>query len=128
MKDLDENYFPDWEKRYPGIERGAVGQAEGEARFIREVMGLYLVAFFVMYAMLAVAFHSYWQPILILIQYWVMTVQEMIMRIVQILTPQYRQTCGWKKTVTSQQEIHPAQYSTSVRYIIMRAVLSFLMM
>jgi multidrug efflux pump subunit AcrB len=55
------------EERYPGVERGAVGQAEGEARFIREVIGLYLVAFFVMYAMLAVAFHSYWQPILILI-------------------------------------------------------------
>jgi multidrug efflux pump subunit AcrB len=67
MEDLDENFFPDWEKRYPGIQRGAVGQAEGEARFIKEVMGLYLVAFFVMYAMLAVAFHSYWQPLLILV-------------------------------------------------------------
>jgi multidrug efflux pump subunit AcrB len=67
MKDLDDNFFPEWEKRYPGIERGAVGQAEGEARFIKEVTGLYLIAFFVMYAMLAVAFRSYWQPILILI-------------------------------------------------------------
>ena len=42
MEDLDENFFPEWEKRYPGIVRGAVGQAEGEKRFIREVMGLYL--------------------------------------------------------------------------------------
>jgi multidrug efflux pump subunit AcrB len=67
MKDLDDNYFPEWEKRYPGIERGAVGQAEGEARFIREVLGLYLIAFFAMYAMLAIAFRSYWQPILILV-------------------------------------------------------------
>jgi multidrug efflux pump subunit AcrB len=67
MEDLDENFFPDWEKRYPGIQRGAVGQAEGEARFINEVIGLYFVAFFVMYAMLAVAFHSYWQPLLILV-------------------------------------------------------------
>jgi multidrug efflux pump subunit AcrB len=67
MDDLEENYFEDWEKRYPGIQRGSVGQAEGEARFIKEVMGLYLVAFFVMYAMLAVAFHSYWQPLLILV-------------------------------------------------------------
>jgi multidrug efflux pump subunit AcrB len=67
MEDLDENFFPDWEKRYPGIQRGSVGQAEGEARFIKEVMGLYLIAFFVMYAMLAVAFRSYWQPILILV-------------------------------------------------------------
>jgi multidrug efflux pump subunit AcrB len=67
MQDLDENFFPGWEKRYPGIERGSVGQAEGEARFIKEVLGLYLVAFFVMYAMLAVAFHSYWQPLLIMV-------------------------------------------------------------
>ena len=67
MKDLNENFLPDWEKRYPGIDHGPIGQAEGEARFIKEVMGLYLIAFFVMYAMLAVAFHSYWQPILILV-------------------------------------------------------------
>jgi multidrug efflux pump subunit AcrB len=67
MEDLDENFFPQWEKRYPGIQRGPVGQAEGEARFIKEVTGLYLIAFFVMYAMLAIAFRSYWQPVLILI-------------------------------------------------------------
>ncbi len=67
MKDLDENFFPEWEERYPGIIRGAVGQAEGEQRFIKEVMGLYLIAFFAMYTMLAVAFRSYWQPMLILI-------------------------------------------------------------
>ena len=67
MEDLKENFFPEWEKRYPGVVRGAVGQAEGEKRFIAEVMGLYLIAFFAMYTMLAVAFRSYWQPILILI-------------------------------------------------------------
>ncbi|KUJ79198.1 AcrB/AcrD/AcrF family protein [Microbulbifer flavimaris] len=67
MKDLNENFFPEWEKRYPGIVRGAVGQAEGEKRFIQEVMGLYIMAFFGMYSLLAVAFRSYSQPILILI-------------------------------------------------------------
>jgi multidrug efflux pump subunit AcrB len=67
MKDLDENFFPAWEERYPGIDRGAVGQAEGEQRFIKEVIGLYLITFFVMYTMLAVAFRSYFQPILILV-------------------------------------------------------------
>lgn len=67
MQDLEDNFFPEWEKRYPGIIRGAVGQAEGEKRFIAEVMGLYMIAFFAMYTMLAIAFRSYWQPILILI-------------------------------------------------------------
>jgi multidrug efflux pump subunit AcrB len=67
MKDLDENFFPDWEKRYPGVIRGAVGQAEGQQRFVKEVLGLYTIAIFAMYAMLAVAFRSYWQPLLILV-------------------------------------------------------------
>ncbi len=67
MKDLNENFFPEWEKRYPGIVRGAVGQAEGEKRFLREVIGLYTMAFFAMYSLLAVAFRSYFQPILILV-------------------------------------------------------------
>ena len=67
MKDLDENFFPEWEKSYPGIIRGAVGQAEGEQRFIKEVLSLYLIAFFAMYTLLAVAFRSYWQPALIMI-------------------------------------------------------------
>lgn len=67
MDDLNENFFPEWEQRYPGIIRGSVGQAEGEQRFIKEVMGLYLIVFFLMYTLLAVAFKSYSQPILILI-------------------------------------------------------------
>jgi multidrug efflux pump subunit AcrB len=67
MKDLNDNFFPEWEKRYPGIVRGAVGQAEGEQRFIKEVMGLYLIAIFAMYTLLAVAFRSYWQPMLIMV-------------------------------------------------------------
>ena len=67
MKDLNENFFPDWEKKYPGIIRGNIGQSAGEARFIAEVMRLYLTAFFIMYMMLAVAFKSYWQPLAIMI-------------------------------------------------------------
>lgn len=67
MKDLDENFFPEWERKYPGIIRGSIGQAEGEARFIKQVMGLYLTAFFAMYMLLAIAFKSYWQPLAIMI-------------------------------------------------------------
>jgi multidrug efflux pump subunit AcrB len=67
MQDLDANFFPAWEERFPGIVRGAVGQAEGEQRFIQEVLGLYIIAIFGMYAMLAIAFRSYWQPLLILV-------------------------------------------------------------
>jgi len=67
MKDLNKNFFPEWEKKYPGIIRGSIGQAEGEARFISQVAKLYLGAIFAMYMMLAIAFRSYWQPIAIMI-------------------------------------------------------------
>lgn len=67
MEDLEENFFPAWEKRFPGIARGAVGQAESEERFVQDVIKLYVTAIFVMYAMLAIAFKSYFQPIAILI-------------------------------------------------------------
>ncbi|NND44016.1 MAG: efflux RND transporter permease subunit [Xanthomonadales bacterium] len=67
MKDLDENFFPAWEKRYPGISRGSIGQAEGEKRFIKEITGKYMIALFVMYSLLAIAFRSYAQPILIMV-------------------------------------------------------------
>lgn len=66
MKDLDENFFPEWEKEFPGVKRGAIGQAQGEAEFIQEVISLYLVAFFAMYALLAIAFKSYWEPVIIM--------------------------------------------------------------
>lgn len=66
-KDLEENFYPEWEAKYPGIMRGSIGQAEGQKRFVKEVAGLYFMAFFAMYALLAVAFKSYAQPILILV-------------------------------------------------------------
>jgi multidrug efflux pump subunit AcrB len=66
-KDLEDNFYPQWQEKYPGISKGSVGQAEGEKRFISEVMGLYAVVFFAMYTLLAIAFKSYSQPILILI-------------------------------------------------------------
>jgi len=67
MKDLEENFFPQWQEKYPGISKGSVGQADGQKRFVKEVTGLYFIAFFAMYTLLAVAFKSYSQPILILI-------------------------------------------------------------
>ena len=42
MTDLNENFFPAWEERFPGVIRGAVGQAEGQQRFVKEVLGLYM--------------------------------------------------------------------------------------
>lgn len=66
ISDLDENFFPEWEKRFPGVSRGAIGQAEGEQQFLQEIMSLYLIAFLTMYALIAIAFRSYALPLLIM--------------------------------------------------------------
>lgn len=66
IDDLKENYFPEWKKRFPGVTDRAIGHAEGEAQFWAEVGSLYAVALFAMYALIAVAFRSYWLPLLIM--------------------------------------------------------------
>jgi multidrug efflux pump subunit AcrB len=65
-KDLEENFFDDWKRRHPGVILGAIGQAEGEQEFIQEVTALYAIALFAMYALIAVAFKSYWHPLVVM--------------------------------------------------------------
>ncbi len=66
MKDLEANFFPDWEARYPSVTRGQLGDAESQQEFIQEILVLQLVMLLGMYALLAVAFRSYFQPFLIM--------------------------------------------------------------
>ncbi len=65
-EDLNENFFPQWRERYPGISTGAIGEAEGQAEFLQEIIGLQLIMFGLMYVLLAVAFRSYFEPIAIM--------------------------------------------------------------
>jgi len=65
-KDLEKNFFPEWERQFPGVSRGLIGQAEAEAEFMQEVGSLYIVALLTMYALLAIAFNSYILPLLIM--------------------------------------------------------------
>ena len=32
-EDLEQNFFPQWKKEFPGVTLGALGQSEGEADF-----------------------------------------------------------------------------------------------
>ena len=66
QKDMEDNFLPVLKEKYPEVVVNKSGSAEAEEDFIREIMSLYLVAFFVMYALIAVAFRSYWLPLLIL--------------------------------------------------------------
>ncbi|MBT4522340.1 MAG: efflux RND transporter permease subunit [Halieaceae bacterium] len=65
-KDMDENFLPEFERRFPGLVILKGGDAESEEFFLNEIMALYSVALFAMYALIAVAFRSYWLPLLIM--------------------------------------------------------------
>ena len=63
-KDMDENFVPALMEEFPGLWVG--GTIEEEEIFFNEILALYAIAFFVMYALIAVAFKSYWLPLLIM--------------------------------------------------------------
>ncbi|MFT4798160.1 MAG: multidrug efflux pump subunit AcrB [Candidatus Azotimanducaceae bacterium] len=64
--DVVDNFLPTLEERYPGIVIGHSGQALAEELFLQELMSLYLVALFIMYALIAIAFRSYFLPLLVM--------------------------------------------------------------
>ncbi len=66
MDEMEKDFIPDWLAKYPGLQLEKEGQAEGEAKFFREVLSLYAVALFIMYALIAIAFKSYWLPVIIM--------------------------------------------------------------
>lgn len=65
-RDVDDNVLTELQNSYPGLSIIKGGNQEQEEQFIGEITALYAIAFFVMYALIAVAFHSYWLPLLIM--------------------------------------------------------------
>ncbi|MEO1015910.1 MAG: efflux RND transporter permease subunit [Pseudomonadota bacterium] len=64
--DLEETFWPEFEQRFPDVTRGAVGGFEEQQRFFEEVLLFVLMALMAMYILLAVAFGSYAQPLLVM--------------------------------------------------------------
>ena len=62
--DMDDNFLPLLKERYPGLQVG--GSIESEDIFFEEIFSLYAIAFFLMYALIAIAFRSYWLPLLVM--------------------------------------------------------------
>lgn len=67
IEEMKEKFWPQWEQDFPGAKQRAIGQARGQQRFFSELLSLYSVALLTMYALLAIAFRSYWQPLLIMV-------------------------------------------------------------
>lgn len=66
MADMNVNFWPDFEKQFPDIERGVAGGFEEEQRFFKELQMLAAGALICMYIVLAIAFRSYAQPLLLM--------------------------------------------------------------
>jgi multidrug efflux pump subunit AcrB len=65
-RDLNENFWKDFDARHPTVTRGTIGQAEGEREFMIEFLTLSGIALGIAYFLVAIAFRSYGQPFLIL--------------------------------------------------------------
>jgi multidrug efflux pump subunit AcrB len=66
-KDLNENFFPQWELKHPTVSRIQVGDDEIENTFFRELIVSLFAILLSMYILLAIAFRSYALPLLIMI-------------------------------------------------------------
>ncbi len=67
MSTMEREFWPQFQRENPEIIRGTAGGAEQEAQFLSEILMLVLIAFGAMYVLLAIAFASYAQPVLLLL-------------------------------------------------------------
>ena len=66
-RDMEENFFPQWELRNPRVSRIQVGDDEVEITLRKELSVSVMVILGLMYVLLAIAFKSYAQPFLIMV-------------------------------------------------------------
>ncbi len=66
-KELNDVFFPQWELKHPRVNRIVIGDDEIETNLMHELQVSLIVILFMMYGLLAVAFKSYAQPLLIMI-------------------------------------------------------------
>jgi len=64
---LKEEFFDEFDARHPDVTRGSIGQSQGEAKFMQEISILLMIAIGVAYFLIAIAFRSYGEPMLILL-------------------------------------------------------------
>lgn len=63
---IQNTILPEWRAAHPDAKVASMGEAEEEREFMAEFFALYALAAFIMYFILAIAFSSYWQPLLIM--------------------------------------------------------------
>ncbi len=58
--------LPRWQQEYPGLELNLDGELQEEAEFKRVMLQFMGLAMLIIFGLMAIAFRSYWQPLLVL--------------------------------------------------------------
>ena len=66
VQSIFRDYLPKWQQQYPDLFVNLDGELQEEIEFREATLRLMGLAMMVIYALMAVAFRSYWQPLLIL--------------------------------------------------------------
>ena len=66
-KQIDEEFFPQWRLRHPNVDKINIDDDEVQQTFVKEITVSGIAILFMMYGLLAIAFKSYAQPLLIMI-------------------------------------------------------------
>lgn len=66
LKQLREKNVPEWEKQFPGFTLKAAGGMQEEQEFNSAIIAFFALSLFAIYTLLAIAFRSYSQPLLIM--------------------------------------------------------------
>ena len=66
-RELETDFFPDWRLRHPNVEKINVGDDEVVDTLVKELTVSLFAILFMMYGLLAIAFRSYAQPLLIMV-------------------------------------------------------------
>ena len=66
VESVFRDYLPKWQQQYPDLFVNLDGELQEEIEFREATVRLMTLAMMVIYALMAVAFRSYWQPVLIL--------------------------------------------------------------
>jgi multidrug efflux pump subunit AcrB len=61
-----QTHMPEWRARYPGLSLGLDGELQEESDFMSAMLKYMGLSMLVIYALMAIPFRSYWQPILVL--------------------------------------------------------------
>lgn len=66
VNDIAFNLYPQWRDRYPGLDMQLDGELDEESEFLGAMLRYMGMAMLVIYALMAIPFRSYWQPLLVL--------------------------------------------------------------